>query len=129
MHIPYAAYSRDTHPKHKSWPPSYNASIMANRPRPAPTETLTAMLAAAPVGVEDAAAPVPEAFTSEPEPDDEAPELEPDPAVSGILARYSSVIGVWENSLPVAVEEAAAPEVSEAVGSAAMVAQPEMQFL
>lgn len=66
--------------------PSYNASIMANRPRPAPTETLTAMLAAAPVGVELGEA-VPEAFTSEPEPDSEAPEpvpvLEPDPAVNG----------------------------------------------
>lgn len=62
--------------------PSYNASIMANRPRAAPTETLTAMLAAAPVVLGDGAASV--AFTSEPEPDsvgeaESEPESDPEP--------------------------------------------------
>lgn len=75
--------------------PSYKASIMATRPRPAPTETPTAMLAAAPVAVADGEASVPEALTSESEPDSVAsPEVEPevdaapDPAVNSISLIY-----------------------------------------
>lgn len=55
---------------------------MATRPRPAPTEMLTAMLVAAPVAVADVEDSVPEALTSEPEPDSVAePEPESEPEV------------------------------------------------
>lgn len=75
---------------------------MANRPRAAPTETLTAMLAAAPVVLGDGAASV--AFTSESEPDsvgeaESEPESEPEPvpvpAVNCISA-FLCINGVWE---------------------------------
>lgn len=111
MHF-HTPLSKDTHPDRSN--PFYNASIMASRPRPAPTEMLTAMLVAAPVLVADGVALlVPLAFTPESEPDEEA-EPESEPAVNYISALFH-MYGIWKNSLPVGEEVAPAAEVSSAV--------------